>query len=129
VYGPNEIVDGDWGTLIGIWRKQIKNNEPLKIIGDGNQRRDFTHVIDIVDGLYKVGMSTVKHEDAWELGTGKNYSVNEVYEMFKKRFNCSKINAPDQKGNYRETLRENNNALTLLDWIPQDRLEEYISNL
>ena len=90
VYGPNEIIDGDWAAVIGIWRRQIRDGENITIVGDGNQRRDFTHVIDIVDGLYKVGMSNEKHEDAWELGTGKNYSINEVFEMFKERFVCDK---------------------------------------
>jgi UDP-glucose 4-epimerase len=101
VYGPGEIVDGDWAAVIGIWRRQIKNKEALTIVGDGEQRRDFTHVIDIVDGLYKVGLSDEKHEDAWELGTGTNYSILQVYQMFKDRFGCDRWHVKDQKGNYR----------------------------
>ena len=65
VYGPREIVDGDW-AVIGIWRNQVNNNQKITIVGDGNQRRDFTHVVDIVD-LYKVGVGNEKHQDAWEL--------------------------------------------------------------
>ena len=83
VYGPKEIVDGDWAAVIGIWRNQVNNNQKITIVGDGEQRRDFTHVVDICDALYKVGVGNEKHEDAWELGTGINYSVNEVYGMFK----------------------------------------------
>jgi UDP-glucose 4-epimerase len=105
------------------------NNEKITIIGDGNQRRDFTHVIDIVDALYKVGMSNEKHKDAWELGTGKNHSINEVYEMFNENIKCDKIYVPNQKGNYLETLRENNDAIDRLGWEPKDRLKEYIHNL
>jgi UDP-glucose 4-epimerase len=129
VYGPNEIINGDWAAVIGIWRRQIMNNEKITIIGDGNQRRDFTHVIDIVDALYKVGMSNEKHKDAWELGTGKNHSINEVYEMFNENIKCDKIYVPNQKGNYLETLRENNDAIDRLGWEPKDRLKEYIHNL
>jgi UDP-glucose 4-epimerase len=129
VYGPNEIVDGDWAAVIGIWRRQIRDGENLTIVGDGNQRRDFTHVIDIVDGLYKVGMSNEKHEDAWELGTGKNYSINEVFEMFKERFVCDKTHIPNQQGNYRETLRLNDDTLNRLGWEPKKDLREYILNL
>ena len=44
VYGPKEIVDGDWAAVIGIWRKQIENNQPITIVGDGEQRRDFSHI-------------------------------------------------------------------------------------
>jgi UDP-glucose 4-epimerase len=129
VYGPNEIVDGDWAAVIGIWRRQTRDNEPITIVGDGEQRRDFTHVEDIVDGLYKIGMSSESHEDAWELGTGINYSINEVYELFKDKFGADKIHIPDQHGNYRKTLRENDDTLNRLDWKPKDRLNDYIQSL
>ena len=129
VYGPNEIVNGDWAAVIGIWRRQVTNGEPITIVGDGNQRRDFTHVIDIVDGLYRVGIGNEKHEDAWELGTGTNYSILEVYEMFKEKFGCEKLHIEDQKGNYRITLRENNDAIDRLGWSPKNRLKNYIDSL
>ena len=129
VYGPHEIIDGDWAAVTGIWRRQVRDGKPITIVGDGEQKRDFTHVSDIVDGLYKVSISNIPHKDAWELGTGKNYSINELYKMFEKKFNIGKINTPQQRGNYQETLRENNDAQKLLNWQPQDRLKNYIKNL
>ena len=129
VYGPYEIVDDTWAAVIGIWRSQIEENKPITIVGDGEQRRDFTHVDDIVDGLIKISESDIKHEDAWELGTGINYSINEVYKMFKEKFNAKSISLPDQPGNYRETLRENDDTLDKLKWKPSDRLKEYIDSL
>lgn len=129
VYGPHEIVDGDWAAVIGIWRRQVRDGETITIVGDGEQRRDFTHVVDIVDALYKVGITDTKHEDAWELGTGINYSVNEVYEMFKEKFGSESKYIPEQKGNYRVTLRENNDTSERLDWSPKDRLKDYINSL
>ena len=101
----------------------------MTIVGDGQQRRDFIHVDDVVDGLYKIALSKQKHEDAWELGTGKNYSIIELYNFFKQRFSSNRINVPDQKGNYRETLLVNNDAEKKLKWKPEDRLKEYILNL
>ena len=129
VYGPGEIIDGDWAAVIGIWRRQVRDGESITIVGDGEQRRDFTHVDDIVDALYKVGMSNESHEDAWELGTGMNYSINEVYQMFKNKFGADSTYIPDQPGNYRETLRENSDTLDRLGWQPQDRLKDYIKSL
>ena len=130
VYGPNEFVDGKWPAVIGIWRHQIQNALPITIVGDGEQRRDFTHVVDIVDGLYKVGMGSEKHEDAWELGSGVNYSINEVFQMMVDRFGpLEMVNIPDQPGNYRATKRENDDTLERLDWKPEDRLRGYISSL
>jgi UDP-glucose 4-epimerase len=129
VYGPNEIVDGDMAAVIGIWRNQIAKDQALTIVGDGQQRRDFTHVDDIVDGLYKIGFKNEKHEDAWELGTGINYSILEVFEMFKEKFNCDRWHIENQPGNYRVTLQENKDAQVRLGWRPKDRLKEYILNL
>jgi len=130
VYGPYEILEGDWAAVIGIWRRQIRDGEPITIVGDGEQRRDFTHVDDIVDGLYKIGMSNEVHDDAWELGTGKNYSINEVAEMFEAVVpNLKKKYIDDQKGNYRETIRESDSALDRLEWHPSDKLNEYIKEL
>jgi UDP-glucose 4-epimerase len=125
VYGPGELVDSHMAAVIGIFRNQIKNNQPLTIFGDGEQRRDFTHIDDIVDGLIKIAESDEKHEDAWELGTGKNYSIKEVAEMF----NTEIVHLPDVKGNYRETIRVNNDAIDRLGWKPTDRLKEYIKTL
>ena len=129
VYGPGEVIDGDYAAVIGIWRRQVRDGEKITIVGDGEQKRDFTHVIDIVDGLVKVGDSDTKNEDAWELGVGLNYSINSVYNMFKDKFGVDCIYIPDQPGNYRETLRENDDTLDILGWKPQDRLRDYIQSL
>ena len=129
VYGPAEIVDGDWAAVIGIWRDRIARGKKLKIVGDGEQRSDFTHVDDITEGLFRIGFRKEIHDDAWELGSGINYSINEVYQMFKEKFNCDHKYILDQKGNYRQTLRENNDALERLQWSPKDRLKEYILSL
>ena len=128
VYGPYEITDGKWAALIGKWRNNIKNNEPLHIVGDGNQRRDFTHINDIVSGLVAISQTKSKNYE-WELGSGINYSINEVFDMFRSKFDCKSIYVDDQKGNYRETLRENDKALDELDWKPKENLKEYIMNL
>jgi len=129
VYGPGEVMHEKFGNVIGIWKTKVYKGDPLPIVGDGNQRRDFTHVYDIVDGLIKIASSNKKHQDAWELGTGNNYSINELFEMFNKRFNVKSIIIPDQPGNYKKTLRENNDLLEQLNWQPQDRLRNHIENL
>lgn len=129
VYGPNETLDEVHGNVIGIWQTKIKKGIPVPIVGDGNQRRDFTHVSDIVAGLIKIALSDIIHNDAWELGTGINYSINELYDMFNEKFNIKSMNIPDQKGNYKVTLRENDDMLSKLNWKPKDRLKNHISNL
>ncbi len=126
VYGPGELVDSHMAAVIGLWRAAIRKREPIKIHGDGEQRRDFTHIDDIVDGLIRIAESDEKHEDAWELGTGKNYSLNEVADMFG---DIKKEYTDDVKGNYRETLRINNDTIERLGWKPKDRLKQYINEI
>jgi len=130
VYGPDEIIEGDWAAVIGIWRRQVRDGEKITIVGDGEQRRDFTHVDDIVSALILVAEGISTHEDAWELGTGLNYSINEVYGFFKEKFpNIESVYLPDQPGNYRKTLRENDDMLDKFGWKPTDKLKEYINSL
>ena len=128
VYGPGESIDEKFGNVIGIWRAKVLKGEPLPIVGDGKQKRDFVHVHDVVDGLIKIGSTELNHDDAWELGTGINYSVNELFNYFKDKFNVTSIAIPDQPGNYRQTLRENDDSLKLLCWEPKDRLKDHINN-
>lgn len=125
VYGPGEILDGESAAVIGKFRYAVNSNLPLIIIGDGKQRRDFTHVDDIVDGLIKIGASKEIHDDGWELGTGINYSILEVASMF----NHHVIYMQDQPGNYKETLNTSKDAIEKLKWKPKDKLKKYIKSL
>ena len=81
MYGPHQLTVGEYWYAVGIFENQYKNKEPLTITGDGFQRRDFTHVDDIVDGL----ILTSENETCWdeiELGRGNNHSINELADMF-----------------------------------------------
>lgn len=130
VYGPGELIDSHMAAVIGIFRKNVKEDKPLLIHGDGEQRRDFTHIDDICDGLRMISESDIHHSEGWELGTGKNYSLNEVFNMFKERFqNTQKQHVENVKGNYRETIRLNDKALDELGWKPTDKLRGYINSL
>jgi UDP-glucose 4-epimerase len=129
VYGPGEITEGKWAAVIGKWRGQVEQNHPITIVGDGEQRRDFTHIDDIVDGLIKIAFGTDTHEDAWELGTGFNYSLNEVADLFVEKFSAVKVYMSQERGNYKETIRVNNDAIDRLGWTPTDKLKEYINSL
>ena len=83
VYGPHQILDGAYAAVIGIFEKLYSENKTLTVTGDGEQRRDFTHVEDIVDGLVRCSSNIdIAGGKIFELGRGKNYSINELTEMF-----------------------------------------------
>ena len=129
VYGPGENIDDKFGNVIGIWRSKIDKGESLPIVGDGEQKRDFIHIYDIVDALKRIAFSELRHDDAWELGTGIDYTINNLFSLFKERFSVSSYYIPDQPGNYRKTVRKNDDTLKLLNWKPKDRLKDHIKTL
>jgi len=128
VYGPYQLTEGEYCTVIGIFERQHKNNEALTITGDGEQRRDFTHIDDIVDGLIKCGIDLITDDNSkangetFELGRGINYSINEVANMF----GGEKKYIPQKKGEVRDTLCVDLKANKLLNWNPKRNLEDYI---
>jgi len=82
VYGPRQIEEGAYATVIGIFEKQMREGKPLTITWAGKQRRDFTHVSDIVSALILMGQKDLCGE-IFNLGTNVNFSINEVAGIFK----------------------------------------------
>ena len=128
VYGEYQLTEGDYCTLIGIFERQYKNGEPFTVTGDGEQRRDFTHVDDIVDGLVRCGFSLYDacalSGESFELGNGKNYSVNEIVDAFGKNYQTQYIDA--RPGEMRETLNTDTKAREVLGWKPKGDIIEFI---
>lgn len=121
VYGPKEITKGEWAAVIGLWRNQIKEGEPITIVGNGEQKRDFTHVDDIIDALVAI-MDGNHYGWDFELGRGKNISVNEVAKMM----DITPVYKDSKPGEARHTLNIDNTAYDVLDWEPKINLEEYL---
>ena len=124
VYGPHQLTEGGYTTLIGRWLNNIKNNLPCEIYGDGEKRRDFTHVDDIVEGLIQI-MEQKEYNHIFELGRGKNYSVNEVANMM----GILPIYKEDKPGEAQNTLADYSWANIILNWEPKIDLENYIKTL
>ena len=125
VYGPYQIIEGAYSAIVGIFQRQYLKNEPLTITGDGEQRRDFTHVDDIMNGLIQAS----KYEsaaDIFELGTGTNYSINELAEMFGR--NYPKKYIPMRDGEMRTTLCDISEAKEKINYKPTISLNEYIKD-
>src|SRR5690606_17898789 len=77
VYGPRHQEEGRYATVIAIFRKQLREGKKMTIGGDGDQRRDFTFVGDVV----RANLLAMMNRDAtgvFNIGTGTNYSINEL---------------------------------------------------
>ena len=124
VYGDYMINEGAYRTVLSIFKEQYEKGEPLTITGDGEQRRDFTHLDDVVDGLIKCAEHTSDITSTYEFGRGKNFSINEIADMF----GGDKIYIDSIPGEARETLRTNDNAKNVLKWKPIINLGDWIRN-
>ena len=100
------------------------NNEPLTVTSDGEQRRDFTHIDDIVDGLIKCIGKEHKAE-IFELGRGVNFSIKEIAEMFGTEIEYIQ----KRPGEYDVTLCDYSKASDALDWNPVKNLDDYIKEV
>ena len=130
VYGPHQATEGAYCNVLGIFERLYNNNEPLTITGDGEQRRDFTHIDDIVDGLIRVframhgEVDMFYHGAEFELGRGKNYSINEVADMFGEDYPKEYIDPI--KGEVKETLCKDIKTKEILEWKPKINLGDWI---
>jgi len=133
VYGDYQILDGAYAAVIGIFEKQYRDGTPLTITGDGEQRRDFTHVDDIVDGLVKCGRALqIPNEynvgpehisgKTFELGRGENYSINEIANFY----GVSTKHIEERPGEMRVTLCESQEARVMLGFNPTINIKDYI---
>jgi UDP-glucose 4-epimerase len=130
VYGGGELVNSHMAAVIGLFRRAISKGEPMLVHGNGKQRRDFTHIGDTIDGLIRIAEYDNVSYEIWELGTGSHYSINDVFDMFQKRFpQLEKRFVADVNGNYRDSLCTDKKAVNILGWNPTDKLKEYINTL
>ena len=123
VYGERQLLEGAYCLVMGIFVQQILNNKPMTIRGDGEQRRDFTYVGDVVDANIKASQSkNVGNGEVINIGNGDNRSVNQIADMIGgNTINVEPVIEP------KETLADNSKARELLDWKPTMIIENWIT--
>lgn len=121
VYGPREPLKGPYAPVVGLFLRQKRAGEPLTIVGDGFQRRDFTHVKDVVDANI-LAMSYEGNNLLFNVGTGCNHSVLELAKMISDTIRF----IPPRQGEARETLANIENIKFAFDWHPSKKIEDYI---
>ncbi|MAG12657.1 ADP-L-glycero-D-manno-heptose-6-epimerase [bacterium] len=122
VYGPREISTGPYSTVIGIFKEQYKDKKPLTVVSPGTQKRNFTHVKDIIDGLIFVGEKG--EGDDFGLGASKKYSILEIAELFNSEITM----LPERKGNRMESSIDISKSKQL-GWEAKKDVADYIKAL
>jgi UDP-glucose 4-epimerase len=119
VYGPRHQESGSYATVIAIFRRQKRDGAPLTVVGDGEQRRDFTFVSDVVRANM-LAMMNYEATGTFNIGTGTNYSINEVAKMV----GGTVVFIPPRPGEYRVTCADNSRAAEILGWKPKVSLKD-----
>ena len=122
VYGEREIQTGKYATLIALLKEKIKNKEKLTIVSPGTQKRNFTHIDDIIDGLVLVGENG--YGDEFGIGSPEAFTVLEVAELFGGEIQM----LPERKGN-RMTADVMTDKAKALGWSSKRNLADYIENI
>jgi len=124
VYGDREPVKGSYAPVVGLFLRQAKNNQPLTIVSDGSQRRDFTHVSDVVEANYlaMIKDATDFYGQVFNVGTGKNHSVKELADLI----SLNQVHVEPRLGEAYITLADNNKLKNVFGWEPKFSIEDYI---
>ena len=123
VYGPNQIRNHHMAAVIAIFEDQYLNKQPLTVVSPGNQKRDFTHVFDIVEGFAKAGFN--KKNQEYQLASGKLYSILQVAKMFSSNIKF----IPKRPGERFSSKRDNlSKSFTELKFKAKYDLKTYVNN-
>lgn len=119
VYGPKEINQGKYATLIGLFKNLTTNDQPLTVVAPGTQQRNFTHINDVIDALILIAENG--HGDEFGIGADESFSVLEVAELFKGKIQM----LPERPGNrlISEVTVEKTKSL---GWTPKIKLQDHV---
>jgi UDP-glucose 4-epimerase len=119
VYGPREIATGKYATLIALFKEKCKQQQALTVVSPGSQKRNFTHVQDIINGLILVGEEG--YGDDYGIGSPEAFSILEIASLFKTKIEM----LPERPGN-RMTADVVTSKTEALGWAPKHSIKEYI---
>lgn len=127
VYGERQPLRGQYAPVIGIFLRQRSNGDPLTIVGDGEQLRDFTHISDVVSAnilAATVEVDSSSYGKLYNVGNGVNYSINEIANSISD----NQTNIPQRIGESRVTLADNTKLKETFGWSPKVILMDWIKD-
>ena len=124
VYGPKSRTSGTYGAVFGVFLAQKLANKPLTVVGDGEQKRDFTHVKDVVQAFYLAATSD-KINEIYNVGTGESQSVNKIVKLL----DHESMNIAKRPGEPDLTLADSSKIRRELNWKCQIKFEDGVKDL
>jgi len=121
VYGKREIEKGKYATLIAIFKNQVKKNLPLTVVSPGTQKRNFTHINDVIAGLILVGLKGAG--DEFGIGNKESFTILQIAKMFGSEIQM----LPVRKGNRMDSEVISSKTINL-GWNARQSISEYIKS-
>ncbi len=129
VYGAREPLRGPYAPVIGLFLRQFKKKIALTIVGDGKQRRDFTHIEDVIKANLMAAFNDLPDEafgQTYNVGSGTNYSMIEIADIIGA---SNREFIAQRPGEARETLADISKIKNLLGWEPEQNLQQYLDQM
>lgn len=125
VYGDRSPTTGQYAPVIGIFLRQKNSGEPLTVVGDGEQRRDFVHVQDVANANIMAALANLEDEhygQVYNIGSGENISILEIASMISSNY----VHIPPREGEARTTLACIDKAKNTFAWEPKFDVRKWI---
>lgn len=123
VFGERMTSEGAYKSVISVFTEQYNQDKPLTITNDGNQRRDFINVKDVVIANYLACLKNTGTFDVFNVGYGENISVNEIADYFN-----SDVTYIGYRIEPKITLCDNTKIKNKLGWSPSISVGDWLTN-
>lgn len=125
VYGPSQSAKDSYASVIPRFIEFKKKGEPLPIVGDGENKRDYVHVADVAQANILAMISDkVGNGEIINLGVGESFSINHIASLIGgETIHIGPRIEP------KESIADISKAKELLSWTPSVKLEQGIKEL
>lgn len=122
-YGPRELAEGPYASVIGRFKSQYWAGEPITVRAPGTQKRNFTAAKDIARGLLMVGEKG--QGDEYGLGSPESHTILDIAKMFTDNITM----LPERPGNRMDSICDTSRVESEFGWKPEQSVEAYIESL
>ena len=123
VYGERQPLKGQYAPVIGLFLKQKESGNPMAVVGDGLQTRDFTYVGDVVDANIAATECIEGFGEIYNIGTGNQISVLDLTAIIGGPY----VYIDERPGECRFTQADITKAKNILKWEPKVKLEAWLN--
>ena len=126
VFGERSPTRGQYAPVIGIFKRQRDAGEPLTIVGDGSQKRDFVHVEDVARANYIAAVNSFKNHigEVFNVGSGKNYYIKEIANVISD----NQVHINKRNGEANATLADISKIDSVIGWKPKINVLKWIED-